>query len=52
MPTCNQPKVKPAVNYFMSHVGMGTDPRGLRSYGEIAALALMWHARASAHPDV
>ena len=27
-------KVKPAVNYFMSHVGMGTDPRGLRSYGE------------------
>lgn len=27
-------KVKPDINYFMQHVGMGNDPRGLRSYGE------------------
>lgn len=27
-------KVKPALNYYMLHVGMGTDPRGLRSFGE------------------
>lgn len=27
-------KVKPALNYYMLHVGMGKDPRGLRSFGE------------------
>ena len=27
-------KVKPALNYYMLHVGMGLDPRGLRSFGE------------------
>jgi len=27
-------KVKPALNYYLFHVGMGTDPRGLRSFGE------------------
>jgi len=27
-------KVKPDIHYFMLHVGMGTDPRGLRSFGE------------------
>ena len=27
-------KVMPALNYYMLHVGMGTDPRGLRSFGE------------------
>ena len=27
-------KIKPALNYYMLHVGMGTDPRGLRSFGE------------------
>lgn len=27
-------KVKPALNYYMLHVGMGTDPRSLRSFGE------------------
>lgn len=27
-------KVKPAVNYYMFHVGMGPDAHGLRSYGE------------------
>ena len=27
-------KIAPAVNYYMQHVGMGEDPRGLRSYGE------------------
>lgn len=27
-------KVKPALNYYMLHVGMGPDPRGLRSFCE------------------
>lgn len=27
-------RITPSVNYFMQHVGMGLDPRGLRSYGE------------------
>lgn len=27
-------KVKPAVNYYMLHVGMGPDAHGLRSFGE------------------
>jgi len=27
-------KVKPAVNYYMLHVGMGADAHGLRSFGE------------------
>jgi len=27
-------KVKPALNYYLNHVGMGLDPKGLRSYGE------------------
>lgn len=27
-------KVRPAVNYIMFHPGMGTDPQGLRSFGE------------------
>jgi len=27
-------KTTPAVNYCLHHVGMGTDPRGLRSFGE------------------
>ena len=27
-------RITPCVNYFMQHVGMGLDPRGLRSYGE------------------
>ena len=27
-------KVTPALNYYLTHVGMGTDPRGLRSFGE------------------
>jgi len=27
-------RVKPDIQYFMLHVGMGTDPRGLRSFGE------------------
>jgi len=27
-------KVKPDIHYFMLHVGMGTDPRGLRTFGE------------------
>mmetsp|Transcript_36105 Transcript_36105/g.41207 ORF Transcript_36105/g.41207 Transcript_36105/m.41207 type:complete len:411 (+) Transcript_36105:56-1288(+) len=27
-------KTKPAVNYCLHHVGMGTDPKGLRSFGE------------------
>jgi len=27
-------KVTPAVNYYLTHVGMGLDPRGLRSFGE------------------
>lgn len=31
-------KVKPAVNYYMFHVGMGPDAHGLRSYGEKAGV--------------
>jgi len=27
-------KIKPALNYYLNHVGMGLDPKGLRSYGE------------------
>ena len=27
-------KIKPAVNYYLTHVGMGSDPKGLRSFGE------------------
>jgi len=27
-------KVKPDIHYFMLHVGMGMDPRGLRTFGE------------------
>ena len=27
-------KIKPALNYYLTHVGMGLDPKGLRSYGE------------------
>lgn len=26
--------IRPALNYYMLHVGMGKDPRGLRSFGE------------------
>ena len=27
-------KIKPALNYYLTHVGMGLDPKGLRSFGE------------------
>jgi len=27
-------KTKPALNYYLNHVGMGLDPKGLRSFGE------------------
>lgn len=27
-------KVKPAINYYMLHVGMGPDPKGLKSFSE------------------
>ena len=27
-------KEKPSVNYFQQHIGMGPDPKGLRSFGE------------------
>lgn len=27
-------KITPAVNYYLTHVGMGVDPKGLRSFGE------------------
>lgn len=27
-------KIKPALNYYLNHVGMGLDPKGLRSFGE------------------
>eukprot|EP00560_Eucampia_antarctica_P009327 CAMPEP_0197826998 /NCGR_PEP_ID=MMETSP1437-20131217/3876_1 /TAXON_ID=49252 ORGANISM="Eucampia antarctica, Strain CCMP1452" /NCGR_SAMPLE_ID=MMETSP1437 /ASSEMBLY_ACC=CAM_ASM_001096 /LENGTH=316 /DNA_ID=CAMNT_0043427683 /DNA_START=185 /DNA_END=1135 /DNA_ORIENTATION=+ len=27
-------KIKPAINYYMLHVGMGTDAHGLRTFGE------------------
>lgn len=27
-------RIKPALNYYLTHVGMGLDPKGLRSFGE------------------
>jgi len=27
-------KIKPALNYYLTHVGMGLDPNGVRSFGE------------------
>jgi len=31
-------KIEPALNYYLNHVGMGLDPKGLRSFGELRGI--------------